>query len=86
MQITRPISIILNFGKILCNRYTKVPRHHLTNDDSEQKLLDLFRTLSEDDRTILIGKSLELKRSSTTITEREYKHQGKSYPLSGTEG
>lgn len=48
----------------------------------EEKLLSIFRQLSDDDRTILYGKALDLKRTSVAADGSP----GKSLPSNGTEG
>ncbi len=52
----------------------------------EERLVSIFHSLSQDDRTILLGKALDLKRSSVAADEKYVDSQGKSSPSSGTGG
>lgn len=52
----------------------------------EERLISIFNSLSQDDRTILLGKALDLKRSSVAADDRYIDSQGKSQPSSGTGG
>lgn len=52
----------------------------------EERLVSIFHSLSQDDRTILLGKALDLKRSSVAADEKYLDSQGKSSPSSGTGG
>lgn len=52
----------------------------------EERLVSIFHSLSQDDRTILLGKALDLKRSSVAADEKYVDSQGKSLPSSGTGG
>lgn len=52
----------------------------------EEKLISIFHSLSQDDKTILLGKALDLKRSSVAADGKYVDSQGKSQPSSGTGG
>lgn len=52
----------------------------------EKKLLSIFRELTEDEKIILYGKALDLKRTSFPDDTHSLDKQGKSLPSSGTEG
>lgn len=52
----------------------------------EERLISIFNSLSQDDKTILLGKALDLKRSSVAADEKYIDSQGKSQPSSGTGG
>lgn len=52
----------------------------------EKKLLSIFRNLTEDDRIILYGKALDLKRTSVADDVCFENKSGKSLPSNGTEG
>lgn len=55
-------------------------------DSDEKNLLTIFKELSEEDKIILYGKALDLKRTSVAADKRFPNSQGKSLPSSGTEG
>lgn len=57
-----------------------------TLNSEEKKLLSIFRNLTEDDRIILYGKALDLKRTSVADDVRSTNKPGKSSPSSGTGG
>lgn len=55
-------------------------------NSEEKKLLSIFRNLTEDDRIILYGKALDLKRTSVADDARFADSRGKSSPSNGTGG
>jgi len=61
------------------------PNIEVLNAD-EQKLLSIFRELENDDRVILYGKALDLKRTSVAADARHLNSKEKSSPSNGTEG
>ena len=52
----------------------------------EERLVSIFRSLSDEEKIILYGKALDLKRTSVADDERYLDNEGKSWPSSGTEG